>query len=234
MKRGSGEMAVLGEVPFRCYYGSVDSTPLFVLLAGAYFERTGDLAVHPGAVAEYRGGARAGSRPTAIAMATVLSNMAAKAGGAGQPGLEGQSRFVFHADGSLARGPIALCEVQAYVYGAWRAAALLARALGLKRKRWTGRARRRLLRQRFDEVFFDDELGCYVLALDGEKKPCRVRASNAGHALFTGIATQGTRRRRGRRADGPHIFLRLGRADPGLDGGPLQSDELSQRLDLAA
>ncbi len=70
-----GEMAELGEVPFRRYYGSVDSTPLFVMLAGAYLERTGDLATLRQAMAEHRGGACAGSRTTAIETATGSSNM---------------------------------------------------------------------------------------------------------------------------------------------------------------
>ena len=95
---------------------------------------------------------------------------------------------IFHADGSLARGPIALAEVQSYVYGAWRAAALLARALGHHAPCRGLATQADVLRRRFDEVFFDEEMAFYVLALDGEKKPCRVRASNAGHALFTGIA----------------------------------------------
>lgn len=95
---------------------------------------------------------------------------------------------VFHADGSLARGPIAMVEVQAYVYGAWRAAAAIAKTLGYTENAtaWHGQAE--ALRERFDRVFFDEALGTYVLALDGDKMPCRVLASNAGHALLTGIA----------------------------------------------
>jgi glycogen debranching enzyme len=62
---------------------------------------------------------------------------------------------------------------------------------GSVRRGWRGRwdsTERRLPTKRFDAAFFDEELGTYVLALDGEKKPCRVRSSNAGHALFTGVA----------------------------------------------
>ena len=183
-----GEMAKLGEVPFRHYYGSIDSTPLFVLLAGAYFERTGDLAfirsIWPNIEAALRwietDGDRDGDGFVEYGRKTEegLSNQ----------GWKDSHDSIFHADGSLARGPIALAEVQSYVYGAWQAAALLGRALGLKLHAEDWRNKADILRRRFDEVFFDEEMNFYVLALDGEKKPCRVRASNAGHTLFTGLA----------------------------------------------
>ena len=97
---------------------------------------------------------------------------------------------VFHADGTIARGPIALAEVQAYVYGAWRAAEAIFTALGDRDKALNHRARADDLRDRFDAAFFDVGIGTYVLALDGEKRPCRVRSSNAGHVLFTGLARE--------------------------------------------
>jgi glycogen debranching enzyme len=95
---------------------------------------------------------------------------------------------VFHADGTLAQAPIALAEVQAYAYGAWQAGAAMAAQLDHAESAATFCARAESLRKLFDQHFFDEALGTYVLALDGDKKPCRVRASNAGHALFTGIA----------------------------------------------
>jgi glycogen debranching enzyme len=97
---------------------------------------------------------------------------------------------IFHADGSIAQGPIALAEVQAYVFGAWRAADAIFSALGDARKAQHYRARAEDLRDRFDQAFFDPGIGTYVLALDGQKKPCRVRSSNAGHVLFTGLARE--------------------------------------------
>ena len=107
---------------------------------------------------------------------------------------------VFHADGTLAHGPIALVEVQAYVYAAWRAGAAIARRAGRRRCAPTATpSAPSRLQQRFDEAFFDEELGTYVLALDGDKRPCRVRTSNAGHALFTGIALPERAERGGRR-----------------------------------
>ena len=183
-----GEMAKLGEVPFRHYYGSIDSTPLFVLLAGAYFERTGDLAFIRSIWANIEAALRwietDGDRD---GDGFVEYGRKTEEGLANQ-GWKDSHDLIFHADGSLARGPIALAEVQSYVYGAWRAAALLGRALGLKLHAEDWRNKADILRRRFDEVFFDEQMGFYVLALDGDKKPCRVRASNAGHTLFTGLA----------------------------------------------
>ena len=95
---------------------------------------------------------------------------------------------VFHADGTSAEGPIALCEVQGYVYAAKLAAAELAKLFGDDaRARDLSKQAKTLLR-RFEESFWCDELSTYALALDGRKQPCRVRTSNAGHCLFAGIA----------------------------------------------
>ena len=183
-----GEMAELGEVPFRRYYGSVDSTPLFVMLAGAYYERTGDLetvkALWPNVEAALSWIARYGDRDGDGFVEYGRRTLE----GLVNQGWKDSFDSVFHADGRLAVGPIALAEIQAYVFGAYRAAAAIARAMGLRYRALELDRRAIELRARFDTVFFDEELGTYVLALDGDKKPCRVRTSNAGHALFTGIA----------------------------------------------
>ena len=183
-----GEMAELGEVPFRRYYGSCDSTPLFVFLAGAYLERTDDLptieALWPSIEAaqtrieEY--GDRDGDGFVEYGRQT--------AEGLLNQGWKDSFDSVSHADGRLAEGPVAIVEVQAYVYGAWKAASYMARRLGDPTRAAVFKARAERLRKDFDAVFFDEELGTYVLALDGAKQPCRIRTSNAGHALFTGIA----------------------------------------------
>lgn len=185
-----GEMAELGEVPFRHYYGSIDSTPLFVMLAGAYLDRTGDAAY----------------------IASLLPNIEAALAWIDDHGDRDKDGFVeygrltdqglinqgwkdshdsvFHADGTIARGPIALAEVQAYVYGAWRAAETIYGALGNAGRAGDYGRRATAFRDKFDAAFFDAQLGTYVLALDGEKRPCRVRSSNAGHVLFTGLARE--------------------------------------------
>ncbi len=95
---------------------------------------------------------------------------------------------IFHADGTLARGPIAVCEVQSYAYAAWRAGAALAMALALPEQAAQFDSRADMLRDRFEDTFWCDDLSTYALALDGDKQPCRVRTSNAGQCLFSGIA----------------------------------------------
>jgi glycogen debranching enzyme len=183
-----GEMAELGEVPFRRYYGSIDSTPLFVMLAGAYLDRTGDLEtirrLWPNIEAALGWIVVDGDRDGDGFVEYGRRN----AEGLINQGWKDSHDSVFHADGTLAQAPIALAEVQAYAYGAWQAGANIAAQLGHDESAAIFRTRAETLRRLFDERFFDAALGTYVLALDGDKKPCRVRASNAGHALFTGIA----------------------------------------------
>jgi glycogen debranching enzyme len=183
-----GEMAALGEVPFRRYYGSTDSTPLFVMLAGAYLQRTGDTALlrrlWPNIQAALNWITDYGDRDND----GFVEYGRHTADGLINQGWKDSHDSIFHADGTLAKGPIALVEVQAYVYGAWRAAAEIARRIGHAAKAVDCDRRAEELRRAFDVAFFDEALGTYALALDGDKNPCRVRSSNAGHALLTGIA----------------------------------------------
>jgi glycogen debranching enzyme len=185
-----GEMAALGEVPFRRYYGSVDATPLFIMLAGAYFERTADLAfvqsIWPNIeralqwIDVYGDSDRDG----------FVEYLARSAQGLVNQGWKDSNDAIFHEDGRLARAPIALCEVQGYVYAAKCQAAAMSAALGKDDMAAFLRDQAENLRIRFEQVFWCEELGIYALALDGDKQPLRVRASNAGHALFSGIATK--------------------------------------------
>ena len=184
-----GEMANLLEVPFGKYYGSVDSTPLFLILAGAYYTRTGDLDfirniwsnIEAALAWIYRYGDVDGDG--------FVEYEQKSTNGLSQQGWKDSADSVFHSDGRIAEAPIALCEVQSYVYAAKRSVALLAEAQGNAQHRDKLNAEADTLKKKFDEAFWSDELGLYVLALDGKKNPCIVRASNAGHALFTGIAT---------------------------------------------
>jgi glycogen debranching enzyme len=202
----SGEMAALREVPFGRYYGSVDSTPLFVMLAGEYAARTGDF----GFVGEIWPSMERALRWIDEHGDCDGDGFVEYAGDRGQ-GLSNQGwkdshDSIFHADGHLARGPIALVEVQEYVYAAKHHAATCARALGRASDAAALEASAERLRERFEGAFWDDELGTYVLALDGDKRPCRVRTSNAGHALFTGIADVSCARRTARTLLGPAFF----------------------------
>jgi glycogen debranching enzyme len=183
-----GEMAALREIPFGLYYGSVDATPLFVLLAGLYVEHTGDVEtlreIWPNveaALAWIDGPAdpdRDGFVEYCRADETGLANQ----------GWKDSHDAIFHADGSLAQSPIALCEVQGYVYAAKCMAARGAYRLGKHALGASLEAEAKVLAERFEAAFWCADLGTYALALDGQKRPCRVRTSNAGQVLFSGIA----------------------------------------------
>jgi glycogen debranching enzyme len=108
--------------------------------------------------------------------------------GLAQQGWKDSEDSIFHSDGTLAPGPIALAEVQGYVYAAKLAAAQIAEALGQAETSRELREQSEKLKRAFNRAFWLDELGTFAIALDGGKKPCRVASSNAGHALFCGIA----------------------------------------------
>ncbi len=182
-----GEMAALREVPFASYYGSVDSTPLFVLLVGLYVERTGDVST----LAELWPAVEAAlgwiDGPADRDGDGFVEYQRATEQGLVNQGWKDSFDAIFHANGRLAEGDIALAEVQGYVFAGKRLAARCARRLGLM-----DRARKLdddacQLARRFEDAFWCEDLGTYALALDGAKRPCKVRTSNAGQLLFTGI-----------------------------------------------
>ncbi|HEU0217056.1 MAG TPA: glycogen debranching N-terminal domain-containing protein [Stellaceae bacterium] len=185
-----GEMAVLGEVPFGRYYGTVDATPLFVMLAAAYYERTGehgliaDLWPHIEAALGWM------ETYGDVDGDGFIEYRRKSQDGLDNQGWKDSSDSIFHADGSLAAAPIALAEVQGYAYAAYTGAAALASALDRTGRAAALTAKAKTLRDRFDAAFWLEELGTYALALDGAKHPLRVVSSNAGHALFGGIARQ--------------------------------------------
>ena len=189
-EKRSGEMAVLGEVAFGLYYGSVDSTLLYLIVAGAYLKQTGDLDFlrsieqHLFRAVDWidRYGDRDGDGFVEYGSATSQ--------GLVHQGWKDSFDSVFHSDGTLAKGPIALCEVQAYVYAAKHALAEIARALEKPQRANQLETSAKELRDRFSEAFWDPDLAMFVLALDRDKRPCRVRSSNAGQCLFSGIASE--------------------------------------------
>ncbi len=182
------ELARLGEVPFGRYYGSVDSTPLFVALAGQYWQRTRDRAtleaLWPAVRAALGWIARHGDRNGD----GFVDYGRKRDSGLRNQGWKDSDDAVFHADGRLAEAPIALCEVQGYTYLAYREAALMAFDLNEKSLSQELEEEAERLQSRFEAAFWCEELGTYALAIDGDGKPCQVRSSNAGQVLFTGIA----------------------------------------------
>ena len=156
------------------------------------------------------------------ATATASSNTAAKRRrGLLHQGWKDSDDAVFHADGTLARGPIALCEVQAYVYAAWRAGASLASLLGKGEMAVRLGQKADELQARFERAFWCEELSTYALALDGDKRRCRVRTSNAGQCLFTAVMRLRAGPTCGPRVIGAGFVLGVGRADGGRFGSSL-------------
>jgi glycogen debranching enzyme len=180
-----GEMAALRELPFGRYYGGVDTTPLYIHLACAYADRTGDMAFIDSlwqslcAAAEWTEEA---SRATGF----VTYQRAAESGLTNQ-GWKDSIDSVFHADGRIPKGPIALVEVQGYVFAAFRGLAALARRRGEddRADHWDSRAE--AVRAAVEHHFWLDDLGFYALAIDGAGEPCKVRTSNVGHLLYVGL-----------------------------------------------
>jgi glycogen debranching enzyme len=185
----AGEMAVLGEIPFKRYYGSIDATPLFIILAGAYYKRTADRAFVESIWSNVeRALAWIDHYGDVDGDGFVEYTRRSKLGLIHQ-GWKDSHDAIFHADGTPAEGPIALCEVQGYIYAAKLAAAELADLFGDDARARDLSKQAKALRRRFEESFWCDELSTYALALDGRKQPCCVRTSNAGHCLFAGIAS---------------------------------------------
>lgn len=201
-----GEMAVLGEIPFKLYYGTVDATPLFIVLAGAYYKRTGDLktikSIWPNIQAALKWIQDYGD----IDGDGFVEYQHQSEQGLFNQGWKDSHDSVSYENGLLAQPPIALCEVQGYVYDAKIKAAFIANALGHKSLSASLLKEAALLKKRFNDVFWDNDLETYVLALDGEKKPCRVKSSNAGHCLFSGIVQEKYVERLTNTLLGPEMF----------------------------
>ncbi len=184
-----GEMSALHEVPFGLYYGGVDTTCLFVALAGAYATRTGDLdlirQLWPNLIAatewmrDYGDSNGDGLIDYQRAAETGLSNQ----------GWKDSEDSIFHRDGRFPKGPIALLEVQGYAFAAWRAMADLGARLGDARApAWAARAED--VRLLVEDKFWIETEGFYAIALDGDGRQCGSIGSNAGHLLFTGLPSQ--------------------------------------------
>jgi glycogen debranching enzyme len=184
-----GELAALGEIAFRQYYGSVDATPLFVILAAAYYERTGDIAVIESIWPNIELALQWIDRYGDVDGDGFVEYARRSPKGLVHQGWKDSKDAVFHADGALADGPIALCEVQGYVYAAKRRAAELATLLGNTARADELRRQAQTLQENFEQLFWCEDLSTYALALDGARHPCRVRTSKAGHCLFTEIAS---------------------------------------------
>ncbi|MEO8273588.1 MAG: amylo-alpha-1,6-glucosidase [Chloroflexota bacterium] len=182
-----GELARTGELPHRPYYGSVDSTPLWLILLDETYRWTGDLelvrSLWPNALAALEWIDKYGDRD---GDGFVEYERRTPAGLLNQ-GWKDSGDAIRHRDGVLAVAPIALVEIQGYVYDAKRRMASLAERLGdTELAARLGREAHELYR-RFDAAFWMPDVGFYAIALDRDKRQVGTIGSNPGHCLWSGI-----------------------------------------------
>ena len=182
-----GELAAIGEVPFGCYYGSVDATPLFLWLLGRYVETSGDLELAEQLWSNAERALDWIERSGDCDGDMYVEYRRETRRGLDNQGWKDSVDAISHADGSLARPPIALCEVQGYVYAAYTSIAQIAKRLGRGDMAAKLAQRAATLRAQFSRDFWLEHERMVALALDAEKRPCRVMSSNAAHCLATGL-----------------------------------------------
>jgi glycogen debranching enzyme len=202
----TGEMARAGETPHDAYYGSIDSTPLWLILLGATHAWTGDDALldrlWPNALAALDWIDRSGDLD---GDGFVEYRRRSRLGLLNQ-GWKDSADAIRHTDGRPAEGAIALAEVQGYVYAARRAMARLARHRGEPELATRLDTEADALRERFDAAFWLPDAGYYAMALDGAKRPVASIGSNAGQALWTGIVPEARAARVADRLLAPDLF----------------------------
>jgi glycogen debranching enzyme len=182
-----GELAYFKLIPHTPYYGTADATPLYLITLHAAWRATGDKALLERHL------------KTAEECLSWIDNYGDRDGDGFQEyqtrspvgyenmGWKDSGDSVVYPDGSLVRGPKALCELQGYVYDAWLRMSEIFEELGKSGRAEELRAKAAALFERFNEAFWDEELGFYAFALDGDKKKVLTVASNAGHCLWSGI-----------------------------------------------
>lgn len=202
----TGELAAAGEIPHTPYYGSVDATPLWLVLLGEYHRWTGDVALvdrlWPNVLAALRWIDVHGDADGDGFVEYVRRSPQ----GLINQGWKDSADANRYRDGRLAAPPLALVEVQAYVYSARRHVASLARARGERELAERLEREAEELRDRIEASFWLEESGTYALALDGEKRPVDAIGSNAGHVLWCGVASPERARRVAERLTSPELW----------------------------
>jgi glycogen debranching enzyme len=185
-----GELTVLGDQPHSPYYGTHDATPLYLVLLDEYAHWTGDSGLVRSLEQPARDALRWIEEEGDLDGDGFLEYAKRSPEGLDNQGWKDSENAVLFADGTRAAPPIATCEIQGYAYDAFRRTASLARGMWNDTEladRLLHRAEE--LRQRFEEAFWSDERGHYVLALDGDKRQVDALTSNIGHVLWSGIAS---------------------------------------------
>jgi len=182
-----GELAYFKLIPHTPYYGTADATPLYLITLHGAWRATGDKALLERHL------------KTAEGCLSWIDNYGDRDGDGFQEyqtrspvgyenmGWKDSGDSVVYPNGSLVKGPKALCELQGYVYRAWIGMAEIFDVLGQRDRARELRAKAAVLFERFNAVFWDDEFGFYAFALDGDKNKVLTVASNPGHCLWSGI-----------------------------------------------
>jgi len=202
----AGEMANTGEIPFKLYYGTIDATPLFIMLAGMYYERTADLGLLRSLWPNIKAALNWIEEYGDIDGDGFVEYIHKAENGLTNQGWKDSFDAVMYENAELASPPIALCEVQGYVYGAKKYAASIAKELGEEQYADQLLREAEELKKKFNERFWDEDSGYFVLALDGKKQPCKVISSNPGHCLFTKIVDDSKARAVADRLLSPEMF----------------------------
>ena len=229
-----GELAHFKLIPHTPYYGTADATPLYLITLHAAWRATGDrdllerhLETAEGCLSwidDYGDRDGDGFQEYQTRSPVGYENM----------GWKDSGDCVVYPDGSLVKGPKALCELQGYVYDAWVRMAEVFDALGKPERAQALRAKASALFDRFNEAFWDEELGFYAYALDGEKRKVLTVASNAGHCLWSGIVPPERAKKVVERLMAPDMWSGWGIRTLSAEQSGLQSVQLSDRVRLAA
>ena len=182
-----GELAHFKLIPHTPYFGTADATPLYLMVLHDVWQWTGDRALIERTM------------PIAERCLTWIDECGDRDGDGFQEyqtrsprgyenmGWKDAGDAVLYPDGTMVKGPKALCELQGYVFAAWQGMAEIFESLGDADRAKTLRAKAAQLSERFEAAFWNEAFGGYAYALDGDKKQVLSQASNIGHCLWTGL-----------------------------------------------
>jgi glycogen debranching enzyme len=182
-----GELARVGKIPHTPYYGTIDATPLFLVLISRHASWTGDLSLFQELRSHVERALEWIDRYGDAAGDGYLSYLSNTKEGLINQGWKDSGDAIVTADGRFAQPPVALVEAQGYVYDAKMSIAALYDRVGERERAATLRKEATQLKARFNQDFWLEAEGFYALALESGKRPCRVISSNPGHALWSGI-----------------------------------------------
>jgi len=182
-----GELANTNQIPFTPYYGSVDATPLFLVLAVEYWRWTGDIESIRGLLPALERALMWIDQSGDLDGDGFIEYHSESSGGIANQGWKDSGDSIVHESGDFATSPIALAEVQGYVYRAKLGMAHIYRELGRTAEAEALERSAEGMKQRFEQSFWMEDESFYAIALDREKRQVRSVTSNPGHLLMTGL-----------------------------------------------